>query len=89
MGIVFRTHHVMYFSPLKGSLANQSKYLLQCSKNLSKVLDKVRSQWKIFLAYDMGIFGSKKYTSNKELVPLQKQIFLDVFNGSKFNLYLL
>ena len=82
VGIVFRTHHVMYFSPLKGSFANQSKYLLQCSKNLSKVLDKVRSQWKIFLAYDMGTFGSKKYTRNKELVPLQKQIFLDVFNGS-------
>ena len=52
VGIVFRTHHVMYFSPLKGNFANQSKYLLQCSKNLSKVLDKVRSQWKIFLAYD-------------------------------------
>ena len=82
VGIVFRTHHVMYFSPLKGSFANQSKYLLQCSKNLSKVLDKVRRTWKIFLAYDMGIFGSKKYVKNKQLVPLQKQIILDVFNGS-------
>ena len=28
VGIIFRTHHVMYFSPLKGSFANQSKYLL-------------------------------------------------------------
>ena len=82
VGIIFRTHHVMYFSSLKGSFANQSKYLLQCSKRLSDVLDKVRNKWKIFLAYDMGLFGSINYVRNKQLVPLQKQIFLDVFNGS-------
>ena len=82
VGIIFRTHHVMYFSPLKGSFTNQSKYLLQCSKCLSDVLDKVRNRWKIFLAYDMGLFGSINYVKDKRLVPLQKQIFLDVFNGS-------
>ena len=82
VGIVFRTHHVMFFSPLKGSFANQSKYLLECSKCLSYVLDKIRQKWKIFLAYDMGIFGSKNYVRDKRLAPLQKQIFLDVFNGS-------
>ena len=82
VGIVFRTHHVLFFSPLQGSFANQSKYLLECSKNLSNVLDKVRRKWKIFLAYDMGIFGSIHYVRDKRLAPLQKQIFLDVFNGS-------
>ena len=82
VGIIFRTHHVLYFSPLTGSFANQSKYLLQCSKSLNNVLNKVRTKWKIFLAYDMGMFGSKKYIKNKQLIPLQEQIFQDVFNGS-------
>jgi len=82
VGIIFRTHHVLYFSPLKGSFANQSKYLLQCSKNLSKVLDPIRAQWKIFLAYDMGRFGSKNYVARNQLTDLQEQIFLDTFNGS-------
>ena len=84
VGIVFRTHHVLYFSPLVGSFANQSKYLLQCSKKLSNVLDKVREKWKIFLAYDMGTFGSIAYATGmaKQLAPLRDQIFLDVFNGS-------
>ena len=72
----------MYFSPLTGSFANQSKYLLECSKNLNNVLNKVRTKWKIFLAYDMGIFGSKNYIQNKQLAPLQEKVFLDVFNGS-------
>ena len=82
VGIIFRTHHVLYFSPLKGSFANQSKYLLQCSKTLGKFLDKVRRKWKIFLAYDMGMFGSKNYVTKYHLAPLQEQIFQDVFNGS-------
>ena len=82
VGIIFRTHHVLYFSPLTGSFANQSKYLLECSKNLNNVLYKVRTKWKIFLAYDMGMFGSKNYIKNKQLTPLQEQIFVDVFNGS-------
>ena len=82
VGIIFRTHHVMYFSPLKGSFANQSKYLLQCSKHLRNVLDMVRNKWKIFLAYDMGLFGSKNYVTRNQLTSLQEQIFLDVFNGS-------
>ena len=81
VGIVFRTHHVLYFSPLKGSFVNQRKYLLQCSKTLSKVLDPIRAQWKIFLAYDMGRFGSKNYVTSNQLTDLQEQIFLDVFNG--------
>ena len=82
VGIVFRTHHVLYFSPLKGSFENQSKYLLQCCKNLSEVLDPIRAQWEIFLAYDMGRFGSKNYVARNQLTDLQEQIFLDVFNGS-------
>ena len=84
VGIIFRTHHVLYFSPLTGSFANQSKYLLQCSKKLGHVLDKVRKKWKIFMAYDMGTFGSKVYATGqaKRLAPLRDQIFLDVFNGS-------
>ena len=84
VGIIFRTHHVLFFSPLTGSFANQTKYLLQCSRNLSRVLDKVRKNWKIFLAYDMGTFGSKAYATRqtKRLAPLCDQIFLDVFNGS-------
>ena len=82
VGIVFRTHHVLYFSPLTGSFANHTKYLLHCSKTLGKVLDKVRRKWKIFLAYDMGMFGSKNYVTKYNLASLQEQIFLDVFNGS-------
>ncbi len=82
VGIVFRTHHVMHYSPLNGSFADQSRYLLECSKNLSKVLNAVRGKWKIFLAYDMGMFGSKRYVTRNPLAPLQEQIFLDVFNGS-------
>ena len=82
VGIVFRTHHVMHYSPLNGSFADQSRYLLECSKNLSKVLDAVRGKWKIFLAYDMGMFGSKRYATRNPLASLQEQIFLDVFNGS-------
>jgi len=84
VGIIFRTHHVLYFSPQRDTFDKQSEYLLQCSKNLSTILNKVRSKWKIFLAYDMGTFGSKNYAvkNYKKLAPLQQQIFLDVFNGS-------
>jgi len=77
VGIVFRTHHVLYFSPPS---IDKNKYLLQCSKNLSHVLDKVREKWKIFLAFDMGTYGSVKLVESR--VPLRDQIFLDVFNGS-------
>ena len=37
------------------------------------------------MAYDLGVFGSVGYydsTSDKRLIPLRDQIFLDVFNGS-------
>ena len=77
VGIVFRTHHVLYFSPPS---IEKNEYLLQCSKNLSHVLDKVREKWKIFLSFDMGTYGSGKLIESK--VPLRDQIFLDVFNGS-------
>ena len=80
VGIVFRTHHVM--DRYGGSFANQSRHLLECSKNLSQVLDAVRGKWKIFLAYDMGVLGSIRYATRNPLAPLQEQIFLDVFNGS-------
>ena len=84
VGIVFRTHHVLYVGPKRSNFSSQSEHLLQCSKNLSTVLDKVRNKWKIFLAYDMGMFGSKGYVVKdfEKLAPLQEQIFLDAFNGS-------
>ena len=84
VGIVFRTHHVLYHSPQTGNVVEQDKYLLRCSNKLGNVLDKVREKWKIFLAYDMGMYGSKKYSTKmeKRLSPLRDQIFLDVFNGS-------
>ena len=83
VGVIFRTYHVLYVSNVRGNFTDQSKYLLQCSKRLGDVLDKVRKKWKIFLAYDMGMFGSRLNLINKKkLVSLQKQIFVDVFNGS-------
>jgi len=84
IGIVFRTHHVLYFSPLAGNFTNKIKYLLECSKKMGNVLDKVREKWKIFLAYDLGTFGSKAYATRQDmnLAPLRDQIFLDTFNGS-------
>ena len=83
IGVIFRTHHVLYFSPKAGQL-EEDKYLFQCSKNLSHVLNKVRADWKIFLAYDMGAFGSINYQIKftERLAPIRDQIFLDVFNGS-------
>ena len=79
VGINFRTYRVMYFS----HYTNQSEYLVQCSKSLGNVLDKVRNKWKIFLAYDLGMFGSKMFLRKmNKLAPLQKQIFQDVFKGS-------
>jgi len=62
---VFRTHHVLCFSPQAGNIL-ENKYLLQCSNKLRHKLDKVRGKWRIFLAYDMGMFGSIKYSVRTE-----------------------
>ncbi|XP_065904967.1 uncharacterized protein [Dysidea avara] len=85
VGIVFRTHNVMYLSPEGGDFAKRSKYLLECSTSLRSKLDKIRNKLGIFLAYDLGAQGDKHgyYDPNdKGLIPLRDQILLDVFNGS-------
>ena len=82
VGIVFRTHCVLRYGINRKSLKNQ--YLLNCSKQLKHTLDKVRNRWEIFMAYDLGTFGSDGYFaySDKRLFPMRDQIFSDVFNGS-------
>ena len=87
VGIVFRTHTVMYYLPGGNhrDFVQQSKHLLKCSKTLHKTLDKIRNKWGIFLAYDLGTYGSRKGyfdPNDKGLIPLRDQILLDVFNGS-------
>ncbi|XP_065905247.1 uncharacterized protein [Dysidea avara] len=84
IGIAFRTHNVLYYAP-GHHLAEKSKYLFDCSKSLSHLLEKIRSKWGIFLAYDMGTYGSIGFynsLADKNLIPLRDQIMLDVFNGS-------
>ena len=85
VGIVFRTHTILYYYHGGGGFPAQTKHLLECNKNLSQELDKVRNRWKIFMAYDLGAFGSVGYydsTSDKRLIPLRDQILLDVIRGS-------
>ena len=85
VGIVFRTHTILYYYHGGGGFPAETKHLLECSKNLSQELDKVRNRWKIFMAYDLGAFGSVGYydsTSDQRLIPIRDQIFLDVFKGS-------
>ena len=82
IGIIFRTHCVLKFQ--KGDFIQKSQHLLTCSKQLKHTLDKVRNKWGIFMAYDLGTFGSDGYysTGDQQLLPLRDQIFSDVFNGS-------
>jgi len=83
IGVVFRTQAVMHYSP--GDFDQRSKHLLDCSKRLRDVLDKIRSKWEIFLTYDLGLYGNSEYfntSHDKRLLPLQDQVILDVFNGS-------
>ena len=82
IGIVFRTHCVLRFQ--RGDFKQKSQHLLTCSKQLKHTLDKVRNKWGIFMAYDLGTFGSDGYYSagDQQLFLLRDQIFLDVFNGS-------
>ena len=85
VGIVFRTHTVMYYLPGNPNFVQQSNYLLKCGKTLRETLDKIRNKWGIFLAYDMGTYGSRKGYFNpndKRLIPLRDQILSSVFNGS-------
>jgi len=84
LGITFRTHNVLHYAP-GVNFAQKSKYLLECSKNLSHLLDRIRSKWGVFLAYDMGAYGSIGFydsSTDKTLTPLRDQILSDIFNGS-------
>ena len=84
VGIVFRSHHILYYNQYfrKHNFTGMSQTLLQCSKQLKVELDKIRSWHEIFLAIDLGTFGSKKYSTGDKLTPLKNQIHLDIFNGS-------
>jgi len=83
VGIIFRTHCVLR-NGVGGSFNEKSQYLLGCSTQLKHTLDKVRNKWGIFMAYDLGTFGSDGYYSadDQRLFPLRDQILSDVFNGS-------
>ena len=84
MGIIFRSHHILFYNRYfkARNFTGMSQTLLQCSKKLKVELDKIRSQHGIFLAIDLGAFGSKRYSEGDRLTPLKDQIHLDVFNGS-------
>ena len=84
IGITFRTHCILRYEMPKASFSVKSQYLLNCSKQLRKTLDKIRNKWEIFLAYDLGTLGSDGYYSpdDQRLFPLRDQIFSDVFNGT-------
>jgi len=83
IGVLFRAQAVMYFT--SGEFNFKSKILLDCSESLRHELDKIRKKWAIFLAYDLGRFGSVGYFDSihdQRLFPLHKKILLDVFNGT-------
>ncbi|XP_065907342.1 uncharacterized protein [Dysidea avara] len=84
VGILFRTHHVLYYNKYAGNFTGMSQVLLQCSRQLKEELDTVRDNYEIFMACDLGSFGSKKHSTYRvgRLLPLRDQIYLDVFNGS-------
>ena len=84
VGIIFRSHHVLFYNQYwkARNFTGMSQTLLQCSKQLKVELDKIRSQSEIFLAIDLGAFGSKRYSKDDRLTPLKNQIHLDVYNGS-------
>ena len=84
VGIVFRTHHVFAYNKYAGNFTGMSQVLLQCSRQLKEELDTVRNSYEIFMACDLGSFGSKKYSTYRvgRLLPLRDQIYQDVFNGS-------
>ena len=84
VGVVFRSHSVLHFCHGCGNFDGRSRRLLNCSKTLSHELDKIRDKWEIFLAYDLGTFGSVGYYNSlgdKQLIPLRNKIFDDVFRG--------
>ena len=87
VGVVFRTHSLLYYCPRYSNFDGQRRQLQTCSKTLSHELDKIRNKWGIFLAYDLGMFGSVGYYnsfSDKRLIPLHFEIFGDVFKGKLF-----
>ena len=84
VGVVFRTECVMYYHP--GTLDAKRTHLFNCSKKLSNVLNKIRNKWDIFLACDLGPFGSQSDDyfkhDDKWLIPIRDQVLLDTYNGS-------
>ena len=85
IGVLFRTQLVMFFGSGSTDFGKQSKFLLGCSKTVRHELDKLRNKWGMFLAYDLGQFGSVGFFDtfhDQRLFPLREQIFLDVFNGT-------
>ena len=84
VGIVFRSHHILFYNQYwkARNFTGMSQTLLQCSKQLKVELDKIRSQSEIFLAIDLGTFGSKRYSKDDRLTPLKNQIHSDVYNGT-------
>jgi len=83
---VFRSFTVMYYYKVQ-EFDKRSEYLRECSKKLKNELDKVRNKWEIFLAYDLGRYGSGVYsyfneTHEKEVSELRNQILSDVYDGS-------
>ena len=83
VGIVFRAQCVVRWG-IPGNFTIRKQYFQNCSKHLQDTLDKVRNRWRIFLAYDLGTFGSDGYYSinDRLMFPIRDQILLDVFNGS-------
>ena len=84
VGIIFRSHHIYFYNRYwrTRNYTGMAQTLLHCSKKLKQELDKIRTHHEIFLAIDLGTFGSKRYSSNIKLTPLKNQIHSDVFNGS-------
>ena len=84
VGVVFRTHCVLYFT--RGTLDAKRKHLFDCSEKLRKVLNKIRNKWEIFLAYDLDSFGSQSDEffkhDDKWFISIRNQIFLDTYNGT-------
>ena len=84
VSIIFRSHHIYFYNQYwkTHNYTGMVQTLLHCSKQLKRELDKIRTHHEIFLAIDLGKFGSKRYSADRNLIPLKNQIHLDVFNGS-------
>ena len=88
VGIVLRSHHniILFYNQYwkARNFTGMSQTLLQCSKQLKVELDIIRSQSEIFLAIDLGTFGSKRYSKDNRSTTLKNQIHSEVYiyNGT-------